>query len=351
MKKIKRVVKIGNVYIGGKNPIVVQSMTKTRTADIKKTVNQIKRMVKVGCEIVRVAVVNKIDALALKEIKRQVSIPVIADIHFDYRLALLSMDSGVDKIRINPGNIGDEWKLSEIIKKAKDFAIPIRIGINTGSLPGRILQKYKHPTAEAVIETLNSTLEIFYKNDFADIIISAKSPDVSQTIEVYQAIHNKFDFPLHLGITESGLLFSGSIRSAVGIGILLYKGIGDTIRVSLADEPEKEVLAGYEILKSLNLRQCGPKLIVCPTCGRCEVDLLNIARIVEKRLNYNRHPLTVAVMGCVVNGPGEAREADFGIACGKKIGAIFAQGKEIKRVKENRLIDELFEVINENIDN
>ncbi|MCX7994664.1 MAG: flavodoxin-dependent (E)-4-hydroxy-3-methylbut-2-enyl-diphosphate synthase [candidate division WOR-3 bacterium] len=351
MKREKRVVKVGNVFIGGTHPIVVQSMTKTRTSDIRKTVAQIKRLQNVGCEIVRLAVLNRADADALKEIKKNVQIPLVADIHFDYRLALQAIDSGVNKIRINPGNIGEEWKVTEVIKKAKDKGIPIRIGINSGSLPPKILQKYRHPTTEAMMDTLDEILEIFYKNNFLDIVISAKCPDVLKTVEIYETIHNRYDFPLHLGITESGLLFSGSIRSAIGIGILLYKGIGDTIRVSLADKPEKEVIAGYEILKALNLREYGPKLIVCPTCGRCEVDLLKIAREVEKKLTKIKIPLTIAVMGCVVNGPGEAKEADFGIACGKGIGTIFAKGREIKRVKENRLIDTLFEVIYENINN
>lgn len=350
MEKIKKVVKIGNVKIGGHNPIVVQSMTKTRTSDIKRTVAQIKRMVMAGCELVRLAVVNKNDANALGEIKRQINIPLIADIHFDYRLALMAIDAGVDKIRINPGNITEEWKIAQIIKKAADNSIPIRIGINTGSLPKKIMQKYGSPTLEAIIETLNSALEIFYKHNFSDIVISAKCADVLETINVYELIHTNFDFPLHLGITESGMLFSGSIRSAVGIGVLLYKGIGNTIRVSLAADPVKEVIAGYEILKSLKLREYGPKLIVCPTCGRCEVNLVKIARLVEKKLNHTKKPLTIAVMGCVVNGPGEASQADFGIACGKHIGTIFAHGREIKRVPEKKLVDELFEVINENID-
>lgn len=350
MEKIKKVVKIGNVKIGGHNPIVVQSMTKTRTSDIKKTVAQIKRLEMAGCELVRLAVVNKNDANALSEIKKQINIPLIADIHFDYRLALMAIDAGIDKIRINPGNITEEWKIAQIIKKAADHSIPIRIGINTGSLPKTIMQKYRSPTLEAIIETLNSALEVFYKHNFSDIVISAKCADVLETINAYETIYNNFDFPLHLGITESGLLFSGSIRSAVGMGVLLYKGIGNTIRVSLADDPVKEVIAGYEILKSLKLREYGPKLIVCPTCGRCEVNLLKIARLVEKKLNHTKKPLTIAVMGCVVNGPGEASQADFGIACGKHIGSIFAHGREIKRVPEKKLVDELFEVINENID-
>ncbi len=351
MRRHKKVVKIGNVFIGGDNPVVVQSMTKTKTSDVEKTVSQIKRLEKAGCEIVRLAVLNRIDAEALKEIKSLVKMPLVADIHFDYRLALQAIKSGVDKIRINPGNIDEEWKIIEIIKRALDNSIPIRVGINSGSLPKKILQKYKHPTTEAIIETLNEVLETFYKHNFSDIVISAKCPDVLKTVEVYEAIDNKFDYPLHIGITESGLLLPGSIRSAIGIGILLYKGIGDTIRVSLADDPVQEVIVGYEILESLNLRRYRPRLIVCPTCGRCEVNLIKIAREVEKRLEGIKAPLNIAVMGCVVNGPGEARESDYGIACGKGIGAVFVKGKEIKRVKENRLVDTLFEVIYENINN
>lgn len=351
MRKIKREIRVGNVKIGGSAPIAVQSMTKTKTLDVKKTVNQIKRLQKAGCELIRLAVVNKEEAVALKEIKKKTDIPLIADIHFDYRLALLAIDAGIDKVRINPGNIGDDWKIQEIIKKAKDHNIPIRIGINAGSLPKAILQKYHHPKPEAIIETLSNTLEIFYKNNFFDIVISAKCASVIDTIKVYESIHNVYDFPLHLGVTEAGLVWQGSIRSAVGIGILLYQGIGDTIRVSLTGDPVKEVIAGYEILSSLNLRQLGPKLITCPTCGRCEVNLSRIAQLVERKIKRIKKPLTIAVMGCVVNGPGEAREADFGIACGKRIGSIFARGVEVKRAKESRLVDELWEVINAHIDN
>lgn len=351
MRKEKRIVRIGNINIGGNLPIVVQSMTKTKTSDIKRTLWQINRLKKTGCEIVRLAVVNKEDAIALKEIKKRVTIPLVADIHFDYRLALISIDSGVDKIRINPGNIGEVWKIEEIIKKAKDKNIPIRIGINAGSLPPKILKKYLHPTPEAIIETLKETLEVFYKHNFFDIVISAKCAEVKETIKAYEAIHNAYEFPLHLGITEAGLEFNGGIRSAVGIGVLLYNGIGDTIRVSLTSDPVKEVSAAYEILSSLNLRQSGPKLIVCPTCGRCEVNLIKIAHNVEKRIKTLKKPFKIAVMGCVVNGPGEAREADFGVACGKKIGAIFSKGKEIKRVQESKIVDELWQVINENINN
>ncbi len=351
MRKKTLVVKVGSVSIGGNNPVIVQSMTKTRTADTKKTIVQIKRLEKAGCEIVRMAIVNKQDAAAIKEIKKKVNVPLVADIHFDYRLALLAIENGIDKVRINPGNIGDEWKVAEVIRSAKQKNVPIRIGINTGSLPEPILRKYKHPSPDAVIETLNSMLETFYKYNFYNIVISAKCAEVMDTIAVYQKISQNYDFPLHLGITEAGLLLQGSIRSAVGLGVLLYQGIGDTIRVSLASDPVNEVTACYEILNSLSLRTHGPKLIVCPTCGRCEVDLLKIASRVEKRINELKKPLKIAVMGCVVNGPGEAREADFGIACGKRIGAIFAHGSEIKRVSEEKLVDALFEVIYENIDN
>lgn len=349
MKKLKNMVTIGNVKIGGDYPVAIQSMTKTKTSDIKKTVNQIRRLQKVNCELVRVAVVNQMDASCLKIIKKSMTIPLIADIHFDYRLAIAAIDARVDKIRINPGNIGEEWKMTEIIKKAKDNNIPIRIGINAGSLPKKLLQKYRHPVPGAIVETLNDTLEVFYKNSFNDIVISTKGADLMDTVNVYETIHQEFDFPLHLGITEAGLSFRGGIKSGVGLGILLHKGIGDTIRVSLTADPVKEVIAGYEILNSLGLRKSGTVLISCPTCGRCQVDLQKIAQVVEKRLQGYNNFIKIAVMGCVVNGPGEAREADFGIACGKGIGAIFCRGREVKRVKEKMLVDTLFEVIDENI--
>ena len=351
MKKLKKVVEIGNIKIGGKHKIAVQSMTKTKTKDIRRTINQIRRLEKAGCELVRLAVVNKNDALALSRIKKTISIPLIADIHFDYRLALLAMDQDVDKIRINPGNIGEKWKVEQIIKKAEDKNIPIRIGINAGSLPKSILKKYHHPTPRAIIKTLKDTLKIFYKNNFENIVVSAKGADVKNTISVYEAIHKEFHFPLHIGITEAGLPLRGGIKSAVGLGVLLNKGIGDTIRVSLTADPVIEVVAAFEILNSLGLRKHGPVLISCPICGRCEVNLEKIAHSVEKRLNGYKKFMKVAVMGCVVNGPGEAKEADFGIACGKGLGAIFAKGKEIKRVKESKLVNELFEVIDENINN
>ncbi len=351
MKRSKKIVTIGTVVIGGNNPIIVQSMTKTKTRDIKRTINQIKRLERAGCELVRLAVVNKDDAGLLGTIKKSISIPLIADIHFDYRLALMAIDHGVDKIRINPGNIGGRWEIEQIINRAKAKEVPIRIGINTGSLPKSILKKYKHPTPQAIIETLTNSLAIFSKNKFDDIVISTKGADVKDTILAYELIDRTFDFPLHIGITEAGLPFRGGIKSGVGLGILLHKGIGDTIRVSLTSDPVMEVIAAYEILNALGLRKHGPVLISCPTCGRCEVELEKIARIVGNRIKGYKNFIKVAVMGCVVNGPGEAREADFGIACGKGIGAIFAKGKEIKRVKTSALVEKLLEVIDENIDN
>ena len=351
MRKHKRVVRIGNVKIGGKHPIAVQSMTKTRTADIKGTVRQIRRLQKAGCELIRCAVVNKEDALALRKIKASVSIPVIADIHFDYRLALTAIESGVDKIRINPGNIGEPWKIEEIIKRAKEKEIPIRIGVNSGSLPREIIARHKHPTGKAIVDAVGSALSVFRANDFENIVISAKGADVRDTVEAYQKLSDAFAFPLHIGITEAGLRTAGAMRSAVGLGILLYHGIGDTMRVSLTADPVHEVSAAYTILSALGIRYRRPILISCPMCGRCEVDLERIARTVERRLKSYGSFMKIAVMGCVVNGPGEAREADFGIACGKGVGAIFAKGREIKRVKENKLVETLFGIVDENIDN
>jgi len=351
MRKLKKVVEIGKVKIGGNNPIVVQSMTKTKTRDIKKTIIQIKRLQKAGCDMVRMAVVNKDDAISLSRIKKSVSIPIIADIHFDYRLALKAIDAGVDKIRINPGNIGENWKVTEVIKKAKDNCVPIRIGVNSGSLPKSILKKYRHPTPDAIVESMKDAIKIFINNRFNNIVISAKGADVRDTIFVYKMLSKQFNYPLHIGITEAGLPFRGGIKSAVGLGVLLNQGIGDTIRVSLTSDPVMEVVAAYEILNSLGLRQHGPIFISCPTCGRCEVNLARIARTVESRLKKYKSFMKVAVMGCVVNGPGEAREADFGIACGKGVGIVFAKGKEIRRAKEAKLVDILFEVIDENINN
>lgn len=348
MKIRKRTVRVGNVRLGGRNPVAVQSMTKTRTRDVTGTVRQIRRLERAGCEIVRCAVVDRNDAAALVQITAKARIPVVADIHFDYRLAMQALDSGVGKIRINPGNIGEEWKVTEIIKKARDKKCAIRVGVNSGSLPRIKTARYKRPSAKAIVETVEDALEIFDRHGFQDIVVSAKGAEVKDTIEVYRILSRSIPYPLHIGVTEAGMPFRGGIRSAVGLGILLDQGIGDTIRVSLTADPVLEVVAAYEILGALQMRTRTPVLISCPTCGRCEVDLMSMAQKVERRLfDYDR-PMKVAVMGCIVNGPGEAREADYGIACGKGRGIVFMNGKEVKRVKESRLVDTLFEVINEN---
>jgi (E)-4-hydroxy-3-methylbut-2-enyl-diphosphate synthase len=349
MKRRKRIVAIGKVRIGGTCPVAVQSMTKTKTSDIKRTVAQIKRLVRTGCEIVRLAVVNRADAMALEKIKGSVSVPLVADIHFDHRLALAAIDAGIDKVRINPGNIGDDRKVKEVIRRAQWRGIPVRIGVNSGSLPPAILRKYRHPTPRAIVESVKRSLDVFAGCNFDDIVISAKGAAVLDTVRVYEILHEQFEYPLHIGITEAGLPFRGGIKSAVGLGILLHEHIGDTIRVSLTGDPVKEVVAAYEILSALELRRERPVLISCPTCGRCDLKLEPVARAVEKRLGQYKRFMKIAVMGCVVNGPGEAREADFGIACGRRIGIIFARGKEVKRVRESALVDTLFEVIDENI--
>jgi (E)-4-hydroxy-3-methylbut-2-enyl-diphosphate synthase len=351
MRKRKSIVRIGDVKIGGSNPIAVQSMTKTKTADVTETTRQIRRLERVGCELIRCAVVNRDDVAALVKIKESVRIPVIGDIHFDYRLAVGAIKAGVDKIRINPGNIGERWKVEEIIKQARDRDIPIRIGVNSGSLPKAIIARYSHPTVDAIVDSVRASIDIFADHDFRQIVVSAKGVDVRETINVYRILNEEFAYPLHVGITEAGLPIFGVVKSAVGLGVLLHDGIGDTIRVSLTADPVREVVAAYAILSALGIRHSGPILISCPMCGRCEVDLERIARNVEKRLTRYDSPMKIAVMGCVVNGPGEAREADFGIACGKGLGAIFAKGKEIRRVKESNLVETLFEVIDENIDN
>ncbi len=344
-------VRVGGLTIGGGHPVSVQTMTKTRTAHVEATIKQIRRLEWAGSELVRLAVADRHDADALRQIKAAARIPVIADIHFDYRLALAALSAGCDKIRINPGNIGASWKVKAVIQAAQDRGVPIRIGINTGSLPQKIIKSYRHPTPAAIAATLHDVLSIFHRHRFTDIVISVKGCDVPDTIAANQQVRQEFDYPLHLGITEAGRAFRGGIRSAVGLGILLHQGIGDTIRVSLTADPVQEVIAGYEILSALNLRQHGPVLISCPTCGRCQVDLARIADRVERRLQRYRRFMKIAVMGCVVNGPGEAREADFGIACGKGVGAIFARGREIRRVPEKKLYETLFEVIDENTNN
>lgn len=332
---------MGNVAIGGGEPISVQSMTKTDTRDVSSTIRQIKKLQKAGCEIIRVAVPDMQAVKVLSQIKQKIKIPLVADIHFDYRLALKAVDSGVDKLRINPGNIGAKWKVKEIVKAASERKIPIRIGVNAGSVPRDILAKYKKASAKALVDAAVRHIKILEELNFNDIVVSVKAFDVPTTIQAYELMSKKTDYPLHLGITEAGLPQTGAIRSALGIGLLLARGIGDTIRVSLTGDPTEEVRVGQEILKSLNLRDYGPTIISCPTCGRCEIDLISLTKKVERKVKNINAPLKIAVMGCVVNGPGEARYADIGIAGGKGYGLLFRKGKIIGKVKEKDLIKAL----------
>ncbi|AEM78778.1 flavodoxin-dependent (E)-4-hydroxy-3-methylbut-2-enyl-diphosphate synthase [Thermoanaerobacter wiegelii] len=345
MRKITREVKIGNKKIGGNNPILVQSMTNTDTHDIEKTIEQIKRLEAEGCDIIRVAVPDMEAAEAIKEIKKNINIPLVADIHFDYRLAIKSIENGADKIRINPGNIGKKENIKKVVEIAKERGIPIRIGVNSGSLEKEILSKYKGVTAEAVVESALKNVLILEKLGFYDIVISLKTTNVPLTIEAYKLASSKVDYPLHVGITEAGTIEAGTIKSAIGIGTLLYLGIGDTIRVSLTGDPVHEVRVGRHILRSLGLLKEGVEIISCPTCGRAKIDLIKLAEEVEKRTTNIKKPLKVAVMGCVVNGPGEAKEADIGIAGGDREGVIFKKGKVYKKVKEEELIEELMKEI------
>lgn len=337
-----RQIAIGNVKIGGGAPISVQSMTNTKTTDTEATVAQIKALQDAGCDIVRLAVPDMAAAENIVNIKAQVNIPLVADIHFDYRLALKAIEQGIDALRINPGNIGDEERVKAVVTAAKAKHIPIRIGVNAGSLDKKLLAKYGKVTAEALVESAMEHVRILEKLDFYDIKISLKAHDVPLTIEAYRLMSQTVDYPLHLGITEAGTVNTGIIKSAVGIGALLAEGIGDTFRISLTGDPVNEVKVANEILKALGLKEYGPTLISCPTCGRCNIDLPSIAAKVEKRLDGIKKPVKVAVMGCVVNGPGEARDADIGIAGGKGEGLLFRKGEIIGKVPEDKLVDALF---------
>ena len=344
-RRKSRTVGIGQVTIGGENPVAVQSMTNTKTENIPATVDQIHRLTDRGCEIIRCAVPTLEAAQALKEIRKQIAIPLVADIHFDYRLALAALESGVDALRLNPGNIGGRDRVEKVVDAARQRQVPIRIGVNAGSLPKNLLEKYGHPTAEALVEAAWRHIHILEEMDYNNIVISLKAHDVPLTLAAYRLMARECDYPLHVGITEEGTIRSGLIKSAVGIGTLLAEGIGDTIRVSLTGDPLAEIDAGFEILKSLGLRQHGPTLVSCPTCGRTCWSLEKVAKEVEARLAEIPEPITVAVMGCVVNGPGEAREADVGIAGGKGEGLLFRKGQILRKVPEARLVEELFEEI------
>ncbi|WKY47008.1 flavodoxin-dependent (E)-4-hydroxy-3-methylbut-2-enyl-diphosphate synthase [Eubacteriaceae bacterium ES3] len=350
MRRKTRPVKIGNRYIGGEHPISIQSMTNTDTRDVKKTVDQIHRLEEAGCDLVRLAVPDETAALAIGQIKKNINIPLVADIHFDHQLALLSMAQGIDKLRINPGNIGDKNKVREIVAMAKDRGIPIRIGVNAGSLDKELLEESGgHPTPGLMVESARRHIEILEELNFSDIVVSLKASDVRLSIDSYRAFSKEYDYPLHLGITEAGLLRTSAVKSAIGLGNLLLDGIGDTLRVSVTGDPVTEIAVGRDILSAIGLYQgqkAGVSLIACPTCGRTEIDLIGIAGEVDCALQKIDKKLTVAVMGCIVNGPGEAKEADIGIAGGKNKAVLFKKGQILKTVAENQIITALLEEIN-----
>ncbi len=346
-RKNTKPVRIGNAVIGGLSPVLVQSMTKTHTCDVEATVNQINELEKAGCHIIRCAVRDDADAKALKDIKKQINIPLVADIHFDYKLALIALEAGIDKLRINPGNIGQEDRIQAVVSSAKERNVPIRIGVNSGSLQKEILAKYGHPTAEALVESALTHIGILERMDFDDIVISIKSSDVTKTMEAYRLLSQKVNYPLHLGITESGTPATGTIKSAVGIGALLAEGIGDTLRVSLTGNPVEEIRVGLEILKSLGLYTKGVTIISCPTCGRLGYNMEKVVKEIEEKTRHIEKPIKIAIMGCVVNGPGEAKEADIGLAGGDGQGMIFKKGEMIRKVSEDRMTDELMKEIEE----
>jgi (E)-4-hydroxy-3-methylbut-2-enyl-diphosphate synthase len=329
-----RAVKIKNVQVGGGAPVVVQSMTKTDTVDVGATVAQIEEMMRAGCEVVRVAVPDNDAAVALKEIRKRVpEVPLVADIHFHYKLALLALEAGVDKLRLNPGNIGAHERVREVVRAAQARKVPIRIGVNGGSLEKDLLKKYGTATPEAMVESAMRHIRILEDLDFTDIIVSLKASDVHRTVGAYRLLSEKVDYPLHLGVTEAGTAFSGTIKSAIGLGVLLHEGIGDTIRVSLAAEPQEEVRVAWEILKSLELRKRGVTVVACPTCGRLDVDnFVEIVTEIERRLAHVSEPLHLSIMGCAVNGPGEAHDSDLGVTFGRNVGMIFKNGVPLRKV-------------------
>lgn len=336
-----RPVKVGDLTIGGSDELIIQSMTTTKTHDVEATVAEIKRLEEAGCQIVRVACPKEEDALAIAEIKKQINIPLVVDIHFDYKLALLAIEGGADKIRINPGNIGRREKVEEVVKACKAKGIPIRIGVNAGSLEKHIIKKYGYPTADGMVESALHHIKILEDLDFHDIIVSMKASDVNLAIEAYTKAAQAFDYPLHLGITESGTLFAGTVKSAAGLGAIMSLGIGNTLRISLSADPVEEVKVARELLKSFGLASNAATLISCPTCGRIEIDLISIANEVEDYISTIKAPLKVAVLGCAVNGPGEAREADIGIAGARGEGLLFMKGKTVRKVPEETMVEEL----------
>lgn len=344
---MSRVVKVGNLLIGGENPIVIQSMTNTTTSDVEATVNQIKKLEAAGCQMVRMTINNEEAAKAIGEIKKRVDVPLCADIHFDYKLALLAIENGIDKLRINPGNIGSDENIKAVVEKAKEKNIPIRIGVNSGSIEKHILEKYGKPTADGMVESAMYHINLLEKNGFNDIVVSLKASNVKMMVEAYRKIGKLVDYPLHLGVTEAGTAFQGTVKSAIGIGALLVDGIGDTIRVSLTEDPVEEIKVAKEILKVLGLIEAGVEIVSCPTCGRTEIDLIGLAKKVEKEFENENRKIKIAVMGCVVNGPGEAREADYGVAGGKGVGVLFKKGQIVKKVDESEILIELKKLIME----
>lgn len=346
MRRNTRTIRLGNVAIGGDNPVVVQSMTTTDTRDVKASIEQIRALEAAGCELARLAVIDKEAARAIKDIKKGVDIPLVADIHFDYKLALESLESGVDGLRLNPGNLGDRKKIKEVVKLSKERSVPIRIGVNGGSLDKKLMEKHGGLCKEAMVESAMEHVKLLEDMDFRDIKISLKSSSVLLSLDAYRLMADTVDYPLHIGITEAGTRERGLIKSAMGLGMLLNEGIGDTIRVSLTSDPVDEVWAAYEILRAMGLRHRGAELISCPTCGRTEIDLISTAEEVDRRIRKISKPIKVAVMGCVVNGPGEAREADVGIAGGRGFAFLFKKGEIIKKIAQEEMVTELMNEIN-----
>lgn len=346
-RRVAKEIKIGNQVIGGNHPILIQSMTNTKTEDVNSTVAQIKELEEAGCEIIRVSVPTQEAALAVKEIKKQIHIPLVADIHFDYRLAIKAMENGADKIRINPGNIGDKSKVLEVVKAAKAYEVPIRVGVNSGSLEKKFIEKYQKVTAEGLVESALEKVALIEDMGYDNLVISIKSSDVLMCVKAHELIANRTTYPIHVGITEAGTLYRGNIKSSVGLGLILYQGIGDTIRVSLTGAPVNEITTAKLILKTLGLRTGGIDVVSCPTCGRTQIDLISLANQVEQMVSEFDLNIKVAVMGCVVNGPGEAKEADLAIAGGKGEGLLMKKGEIIRKVKEEELLEALrYELVN-----
>lgn len=342
-----KIVNIGGVQIGGGHPIAIQSMTNTKTHDVEATVKQILLLEEAGCEIVRVAVPDEQAARAISEITKRIHIPLVADIHFDYRLALMAIENGVQKLRINPGNIGNSARVQAVVEKAKAYKIPIRIGVNSGSVEKSLLEQYGGVCAAAMVESAKKHIDLLEEMDFTDIVVSLKASTIPLAIETYTLFAEKYAYPLHVGITEAGTLYKGTIKSSAGLGAILSRGIGDTIRVSLSDDPSQEIECAKAVLQSLELRQFGVEIISCPTCGRTNVDLIKLAKQVEDQTKHITKPLKIAVMGCAVNGPGEAKEADIGVAGGKGEGLIFKKGEIVRKVKEHELLEVFMKELNQ----